>query len=438
MSVLEYLTVIDQFAGMTRIAGEITPRSDWSDHLVQQLKAGGEGWLPLNQQVFPGDRVTIAISSLVPRGSEIADTILAELSESGIDTSSVTVVTNLDPAQHAIPEAWTTHDPNDLSDSSMVGVSRGGEAIYLNQAIADADVVIPVVLAGRGKSPDGYLYPAFSTLETQVRLEHQHEAIVGEAMEAEQMVSPFFVVGVVSAPGDTVGDILVAARPDIELLADRTLAGFWSTGSVQRDAVVATLGPVSRRATIEHLWEALKVASQLVTDHGPIVLVGSVELESEHDAHVEDLEEEIAEHEHELQDQQQDDMEDEDEEEWDEDEADYRHAVELGDSIRHQDRETAEAGLQVDTESPETSEGARDAPIETDSLDKPSPRECLTQLLDELRTRQPVFLVSQLNADQTEELGFGYLGGADDLQRLLGRHQNVGLIDEAHRWRIVS
>lgn len=437
MSLMEYMSVVETLEGLSRVTGVAEPRDDWEVYLRRQLKEGGNGQLPIGEQVFPGDSVAIAVSGLVPRGDEIALAIIKELQQSGIDMRSVSIV-GVEDWQQAIEgreEHWGIHDPTETEGSSMVGVSRNGEAIYLNSRIADADVVIPVVPAGLGSSTDGYLYPAFSTRETQLRLAHQMKLGVEEALEAEQMVSPFFVVGVVSAPSQQVGEILVSPRGASDSVGSQIRQSFWSTNSQQYDAVVATLGPAERHAGLEYVLDSLRVASQLVVPHGPIVIFGKVETDWERDAIEHDQEEEV---EGDLSAEQQDDEDDEGEG-WDEDEADYRDAVELGDAMRD------ESESQADSED-EWSEPSSDSEVdweddealgENDFSQIPV-RQQLDGLLEELRSRQPVFLISQLDADQTEELGFGYLSDVQDLQRLLSGYENVGLLEEAFRWKVVA
>lgn len=54
-------------------------------------------------------------------------------------------------------------------------------------------------------------------------------------------------------------------------------------------------------------------------------------------------------------------------------------------------------------------------------------------LLAEIRQRHRVYLLSGLDSDTVEELGLGYISAADEVSRLIDRHETCALIANAHR-----
>ncbi len=60
----------------------------------------------------------------------------------------------------------------------------------------------------------------------------------------------------------------------------------------------------------------------------------------------------------------------------------------------------------------------------------------LSCLLEDLRSHQPGFLVSNLTSAQTEALGFGTLSAPSELSHLLDGLSEVGVLRDAERWEI--
>ena len=104
---------------------------------------------PLRQMIVPGDRVTIAFDPTIARPQPILAVLGQTLTESGIEPEDLTV---LSPSaggarlEAALPAGATlvVHDPGERSQLAYLAATKAGRRIYLNRAMSDADVVIPV------------------------------------------------------------------------------------------------------------------------------------------------------------------------------------------------------------------------------------------------------------------------------------------------------
>lgn len=446
----EYLQVVQGLPGLSRVGQRQTESVEWQSQLGQCLQAGAPGQLPLSEQVFPGDQVAIVISAHVPAGKEIAEIIIAKLMASGVEQNRIHVVSlnPLDESEGDREALWQVHHPAERTDSAMVGVSRRGQPIYMNATIANADVVIPVVPAGQGNSIDGYLYPAFSIQETRQRLGEDLPLAIEEALEAEQLISPFYVVGIVSAPGNQVGEVIVDSRENADEFGRQRHEKYWTAPQQSFDAILVTLGSVGRAVGVQQLHEAVCNASLMVESGAPIVLLGEVQVESSADWETE--EERTIDDEDEASDVSASDSDDDDDEQadYDEDQAEYDDALELGDAMREsgwdvdeQIAQLPEGSVEEGTEETEEVTDEWSGEVEDDWESTIGPAEWrlrLSNLLEDLRARQPVFLLSNLEPEQVETLGFGVMEKQQELKQLLSSIQNIGLMEEGNRWTVVQ
>jgi nickel-dependent lactate racemase len=181
---------------------------------------------------------------------------------------------------------WLTHDPLDDSQLSFMGVAPSGEGVYLNRALWDADLVIPLSMARlpgrldrRGRFAG--LYPTYSAERTierfrMPRAAHTRAERRAQRKETDQaawMLGVRLVVDVVPAAG---GQVLHVVAGDVDALAERSKmlsAEAWAHEVADRvRLVVASVGGDQPQQTWDNVARALVAAERVVTDDGVIAL----------------------------------------------------------------------------------------------------------------------------------------------------------------------
>lgn len=144
----------------------------------------------IEQAVVPGDRVAIVVDRYVPHAEEAAASVVERLLACGITPEAVTVLypegTVPQPLAIRAPQTVPTgdksgpgihievHNPDDHNRRSYLGNTVSGRAMYVNRAMGEADVVIPIgsprgPISWSYHGPLGVIYPLLSDRETQRR-----------------------------------------------------------------------------------------------------------------------------------------------------------------------------------------------------------------------------------------------------------------------------
>jgi hypothetical protein len=261
---------------------------------------------PLAQALVPGDRIALALDHGVPRAASVLAGVVHTLLEAGSPPDDISIVlTKADgespyfdplaelPAHVREAVHVVTHDPADRTSLAYLAASKAGKPIYLNRAIDDADVVLPIGCL-RLDGALGYiglhggLFPAFSDEDTQARFRapsstdwpaHQRRRRE-EADEAAWLLGVHFTLQIVPGPGDTILHIL-AGESDAVLNRGRQLCEAAWLYRVPRRAslVVATIEGGQDQQTWDNFARALFAASQAVEDDGAIVLCTDLQCE---------------------------------------------------------------------------------------------------------------------------------------------------------------
>jgi nickel-dependent lactate racemase len=155
---------------------EVVSPADPTEATVAALAAPIE-YPPLSASIVPGDRVTIALDETTPRAAEVVRGAIKSFERAGVETDAITVVGSDEAAMQICREAcsaeqasgvkFVVHDPTDEKNLCMVGMTKGGVQLVVNREIFDADVVLPigcVRLDGRGAYES--LFPRFSDVES--------------------------------------------------------------------------------------------------------------------------------------------------------------------------------------------------------------------------------------------------------------------------------
>lgn len=160
-----------------------TPLDDPAGATAQAL-AEPLGYPSLVRCTTPADRVVLPLGPDVPHAGEIVAAVIRSLVEAGVQPDGVTVLrtqpdaaANLGDPRPLLPPPWTahisllTHEPARRGELAYLASTEGGEPIVLNRAITDADLVLPIGCFRGGSAAGCYglhsaVYPTFSDERT--------------------------------------------------------------------------------------------------------------------------------------------------------------------------------------------------------------------------------------------------------------------------------
>ncbi len=261
--------------------------------LFARALAAPRDFPPLALAVVPGDRVAVALD-LPAEAATLAATELARICADG-EVGAFTVVASA-PAPEGLPASvtWEVHDPDDKSKVAYLATTNDGQRVYLNRAITDADLVVPVGMLGFDRAlgysgPWSALYPGLSDRETQARFRGlaSDAPIVGdevrpalaESSEVGWLVGCLLQVGVL--PGGGVGATGEVVAGLESLVREQGIAAVNRDGtfevSERADVVVAGVGGSGQFATMDDLGDALAAATRLVRRGGKIVVLARID-----------------------------------------------------------------------------------------------------------------------------------------------------------------
>lgn len=258
------------------------------------------GYPPFSRTVLPEDRVVLVLDEGVPRAGEVAAAVIGRLVDGGVDPDSVFLLrTQADvEAGLADPRPWLTgevkdrltllvHDPLDRDGLAFLATSKSGEALLLNRAITDADVVLPIGCF-RDRPVAGHygihspIFPRFADEENQMRFRaadsldaagRHRKKIVQVVDEVGWLLGVAFTIQVIPGPGGSVLDVLAGEVGAVRQRGQSLFDAAWRTTVPRKaDLVVAAVeGPADQQNWL-NLARALTVAARLVEDEGAIAV----------------------------------------------------------------------------------------------------------------------------------------------------------------------
>ncbi|MFO0845081.1 MAG: lactate racemase domain-containing protein [Gemmataceae bacterium] len=232
---------------------------------------------PLRRALTPDDHLAVVIDSRHPALGGLLVALLDELLDAGVAPEGLALigaepgVSNdwVDALPDRLEEAHVEeHDAKDRRRLAYLATTRGGQRLYLNRTLVEADQAI--VLSTRGYAEGGYagaessLYPALG--------DDPAAAPEGAAEVAWLLGQPFYVQ-IVPGAGDGVGSV-VAGASEAAREAERRLDAAWRVTVPRRaDCVVVGLSGEPSRHTFADLAAAASAASKIVTPGGRVILV---------------------------------------------------------------------------------------------------------------------------------------------------------------------
>lgn len=260
------------------------------------------GYPELVRCVVPGDRVILVVDPETPFAAEIISTVWEQLQS--VADGGVLLTLLLPPDHSGTGWQWLrdqfplhvqqqitvhVHDPADSSQISYIASTSGGERIYLNRLLSDADLIITVgiiafdgLLGFRGTS--SILFPTFSDIVTQQSSQSQgHPELTPEQQrpfremidEVGWLLGTQFTVQAIPGAAGLPAEILAGLPEDVmtrgKELVDRT----WrvSVEEMLDGAVISVPGGVFGW---KQLGQALENTTSIVQQGGRIVIVADL------------------------------------------------------------------------------------------------------------------------------------------------------------------
>jgi len=266
---------------------------------VRRALESPENFPPLAQTTVPGDHVVLVLGDDVPQAPAVIGVVVAELLAAGILAGNITLVRQhvsngadrpnpLEAVDANFREQIRVidHDPANRQQLSYLAASGEGKPVYLNRAILEADVVLPIGCLRLADTP-GYhgtaagVFPAFSDTKsieryrcpTSVESPVQRKRLHKEADEVNWLLGILFTIQVVPGGG---GDILHVLAGELKSVFSRGQAlckDAWSYRVPRRASlVVAAVEGDPSQQTWENVGRAISAAAGVVADDGAIAV----------------------------------------------------------------------------------------------------------------------------------------------------------------------
>ncbi|MEM7316073.1 MAG: lactate racemase domain-containing protein [Planctomycetota bacterium] len=252
------------------------------------------------EATVPGDRIALAIDAGVPQVANVIAGILQPLLEDKALPENITIVlapghTSPETIVAELPEEWAnlvtvvTHDPAYQNGLAYLAAGTDGEPIYINRAICDADLVIPVGCI-QVDGTLGYLgiqggvFPAFADSKSRERFavplmsmaESQRKVRVREMEEAAWLLGARLTVQIVPGNGDELLHVIAGDLDSVAQQSQRLASAAWQTRVDRRaDLVIAALEGGSQQQTWDNLTRSLMAAVRVVNEENGAIVICS-------------------------------------------------------------------------------------------------------------------------------------------------------------------
>ncbi len=255
---------------------------------------------PLAKCTTPGDRVVLVLDRGLPVAAEVTAAVVHSLLRSGIGADGISLLLSQangsaeadDPCRLVDPDQRSrlrilTHDPADRKQLAYLAADESGEAILVNRALHDADVVLPIgCLRDRGAA--GYfgihsaVYPAFSDAKTLQRfrglgsLNHSGErkqALTAQVDHVAWLLGVYLTIQVVPGGRGQILHVLAGESESVRRRGRELYDAHWRRPVSRRAAlVVAAIDGPPAEQSWENLGRSLEAAGNFVEEEGAIAV----------------------------------------------------------------------------------------------------------------------------------------------------------------------
>ena len=260
------------------------------------------GYPELVRCVVPGDRVILVVDPETPFAAEIISTVWEQLQS--VTDGGVLLTLLLPPDHSGTGWQWLRdqfplhvqqqitlhiHDPADSSQISYIASTSGGERIYLNRLLSDADLIITVgivafdgLLGFRGTS--SILFPTFSDIATQQSSQSQgHPELTPEQQrpfremidEVGWLLGTQFTVQAIPGTAGLPAEILAGLPEEVMTRGKELVERTWRV-SVEEMLEGAVISVPGGAFGWKQLGQALENTTNIVQQGGRIVIVADL------------------------------------------------------------------------------------------------------------------------------------------------------------------
>ena len=260
------------------------------------------GYPELVRCVVPGDRVILVVDPETPFAAEIISTVWEQLQS--VTDGGVLLTLLLPPDHTGTGWQWLrdqfplhvqqqitvhVHDPVDSSQISYIASTSGGERVYLNRLLSDADLIITVgiiafdgLLGFRGTS--SILFPTFSDIATQQSSQSQgHPELTPEQQrpfremidEVGWLLGTQFTVQAIPGAAGLPAEILAGLPEDVMTRGKELVERTWRV-SVEEMLEGAVISVPGGAFGWKQLGQALENTTNIVQQGGRIVIVADL------------------------------------------------------------------------------------------------------------------------------------------------------------------
>jgi nickel-dependent lactate racemase len=347
----------------------------------------------------PGDRVVVALDRSLPQAAQIVASVVEVLVASGVDPDGISVLQTQadrdagagDPRRHLTPPvrrrvARIVHDPADRKGLAYLAADKSGEAILINRALHEADVVLPVGCL-RGQQSAGYfgihgvIYPTFSDTRTLQRFRGfgslngnsaRRRELTADVEHVAWLLGVTFTVQIVPAGGEGILHVLAGESEAVRQRGETLHHAAWDWPIKRRAGlVVASIEGGPGQQTWENFGRALQVAGSYVEENGAIAVCCDL-------------------------------------------------SAAPGPAMRHL-----------------ASESSREAALRHIAKERPVDALAAAQLVNAL-DHNTVYLLSRLDPVAVEELDMTPIDGPEELARLVRKHSSCILLSNASQMAVVE
>ncbi|MFO0941104.1 MAG: lactate racemase domain-containing protein [Pirellulales bacterium] len=246
----------------------------------------------IDKMIVAGDTVALAVDPALPSLTKVVGSIAQWLVEHGTTPESLQVI--LPGSQQQVESlseqlklsglsavAVVRHDVDDSNCVSYVAADEDAQPIYLNRALVDADVVIPISCA-RSSGAIDYLgafsiFPLFSNRDIRGQLycyarlsnEAQHQHLIDRSNQAAWWLGVMVAIQVLPTENDQVAGVVCGLLDTVDNSGQSSLDALIRE-TAESELVIACVD--SPEQTWADLAKALHIAVRYCSSGGSIVL----------------------------------------------------------------------------------------------------------------------------------------------------------------------
>jgi lactate racemase len=252
----------------------------------------------LAQSTTPVDRVVIALDPSAPQIEQVTAAVLQVLFGTGIDPDGITILQAKADDKASNPcrlvasakrkrITMLVHDPNDRRQLAYLAADETGEAIMVNRALHEADVILPIGCI-HGDETAGYygihsaVYPTFSDTKTLQRYRGlaslngrgaRRRELTAQVDHVAMLLGVFFTIQIVPGGGGQILHVLAGQSDSVRRRGRELYHVAWDCPvSSRASLVVAGIGGGDNQQTWENLGQALQVAGRFVEEGGAVAV----------------------------------------------------------------------------------------------------------------------------------------------------------------------